>query len=85
MNATQRARRSDALFSDHAYHRRTLCDRIAWLESELEGRTARRVIVADGATDCATGYCRCGSCGHAIDPWDHYCRSCGARLEDQCI
>lgn len=84
MNATQRARRSDAL-----YHgpdaRRTLCDRIAWLESELEVSTAGRVIVADGATDCATGYCRCGSCGYAIDQWDHYCRSCGARLEDRCI
>lgn len=47
------------------------------------GGTARRVIVSDPATDCATGHCECGACGEPIDPWDRFCRHCGARLEDQ--
>lgn len=52
---------------------------------ELAGgtRTARRVIVSDPSTDCATGYCVCGACGEPIDPWDLYCRWCGARMEDE--
>ena len=45
-------------------------------------RTAPRVIVADGDTDCATGHCECGGCGGTIDCWDRFCRRCGARLED---
>ena len=45
-------------------------------------RTARRVIVSDPATDCATGHCECGGCGGAVDPWDAWCRHCGARMED---
>ncbi len=51
---------------------------------ELAGgtRTARRVIVSDPSTDCATGHCECGGCGGGIDPWDEWCRHCGARLED---
>lgn len=44
---------------------------------------ARRVIVSDPATDCATGHCECSGCGEPIDPWDRFCRHCGARLEDQ--
>ena len=44
--------------------------------------TARRVIVTDGDTDCATGHCECGACGGAIDCWDRFCRHCGARMED---
>ena len=39
------------------------------------------VIVSDGDTDGATGYCRCGACGEAIDPWDKYCRHCGAGVQ----
>lgn len=48
----------------------------------LDDRTAPRVIVADGDTDCATGHCECGECGGAIDCWDRFCRHCGARMED---
>ena len=44
--------------------------------------SAGRVIVADEETDCATGFCTCGNCGEPIDPWDLYCRWCGARMED---
>lgn len=44
--------------------------------------TASREIVADPETDCATGFCTCGACGEPIDPWDLYCRWCGARMED---
>ena len=44
--------------------------------------TALRVIVADEDTDCATGFCTCGHCGEPIDPWDGWCKHCGARLED---
>jgi hypothetical protein len=51
-------------------------------ESSGTCHTARRVIVADPATDCATGFCTCGNCGNPIDPWDAWCRHCGAELED---
>jgi hypothetical protein len=52
---------------------------IARLRSD---RTAQRVIVADGDTDCATGHCVCGGCGGAIDCWDRFCKHCGRELED---
>ena len=42
MNATERARRSDAYFKDNI-SRRGLCDRIALLESELETATASNI------------------------------------------
>lgn len=44
--------------------------------------SAGHVIVADEETDCATGFCTCGNCGNEIDPWDAWCRHCGARMED---
>ena len=44
--------------------------------------TVPRVIVSDEETDCATGLCTCGNCGNEIDPWDEWCRHCGAELED---
>lgn len=47
------------------------------------GRAAPRVIVSDPDTDCATGHCECGACGEPVDPFDAYCRHCGARLEDR--
>jgi len=50
--------------------------------ADLLDRTAPRVIVADGDTDCATGHCECGGCGGAIDCWDRFCRHCGRRMED---
>lgn len=50
--------------------------------ADLLDRTAPRVIVADGDTDCATGHCECGACGGAIDCWDRFCRWCGARMEE---
>ena len=40
-------------------------------------KTAKRVIVANGAT----GHCRCSACSGLIGVWDNYCRHCGARLE----
>ena len=42
MNATERARRSDAYFKDNI-SRRGLCDRIALLESELEAAIASNI------------------------------------------
>ena len=45
-------------------------------------RTARRVIVSDPDTDCATGHCECGGCGGSVNPYAAYCEHCGARLED---
>jgi len=44
--------------------------------------SARRVIVSDEETDCATGCCTCGNCGGSINPFADYCEHCGARLED---
>lgn len=46
-------------------------------------RTAKRVVVSNRETDHATGHCACGACGGAIDPWDAWCRHCGARMEDE--
>ena len=40
-------------------------------------KTAKRVIVANGAT----GHCKCSACGGLIGAWDNYCKHCGARLE----
>ena len=37
---------------------------------------ACHVVVSDGIT----GHCSCGACGSAIDPWDAFCRRCGAEL-----
>ena len=45
-------------------------------------RTAKRVVASNADTDHATGHCECGACGGAIDPWDAYCRHCGARMEE---
>ena len=46
------------------------------------GRTpAPPEVVSDGDTDGATGYCRCGACGEPIDPWDPFCRHCGAGVQ----
>ena len=43
--------------------------------------TVPHVIVSDEETDCATGFCACGACGEPVDPFDAYCRWCGARME----
>ena len=63
MNATERARRSDALYYDNI-SRRELCDRIANLESDLEDSKAKnaklRELVADMWNE---GMCECGSRG----------------------
>jgi len=82
MTATERARREDALYHGEA-SRRDLCARVAHLEECAAARTARRVIVSDPTTDCATGHCECGGCGGVVDPWDGFCRHCGARMEDE--
>lgn len=78
MSVTGEARRSDSLYYDNTVSRRTLCDMIARLESKRKGR---HVIVADEATDCATGYCRCSACGRGIDMWDRFCKWCGTEME----
>lgn len=81
MNVTERERRAGELYYGKI-DRRGLCNRVAQLEQELDERRAKRIVVSDEATDCATGHCECGACGWAIDPWDRHCRRCGARLED---
>ena len=40
-------------------------------------RTATHMIVNHGVT----GHSACTGCGKAIDPWDSFCKHCGARLE----
>lgn len=54
----------------------------AKLRELVAQRTAKRVIVSNSDTDHATGHCECGACGGAIDPWDAWCRHCGAKLEE---
>lgn len=71
-------RRRDALYTG-AETRWSLCCRIAHLEADMPG-DAERVMELDEGTDGATGRCRCGGCGAAIDTADRYCRRCGARL-----
>ena len=69
MNATERARRSDALYYDNI-SRRELCDRIANLESDLEDSKAKnaklRELVRDAWGD-----------GHP----DRSCEGCDIRDE----
>lgn len=43
----------------------------------LFGKRSKAIITSNGIT----GTCRCESCGNTIDPWDRYCKHCGARLE----
>lgn len=38
-------------------------------------------VITFSDTDHTIGRCECGSCHWPIDPFDHYCRHCGARLE----
>lgn len=63
MNATERGRRSDALYYDNI-SRRELCDMIAHLESDLAESKAEnaklRELVADMWNE---GMCECGSRG----------------------
>jgi hypothetical protein len=60
----------------------TLRDENAKMRELVAQRTAKRVIVSNADTDHATGHCECGACGGAIDPWDEWCRHCGARMEE---
>ena len=59
------------------------------VEEAFEARNARptstthAVTVSDESTDCATGHCECELCGQPIDPWDHFCRHCGAEVVDE--
>lgn len=55
----------------------------AKLRERLSQRTAKRIVVSNHDTDCATGHAECSECGGAIDFWDGWCRHCGARLEDE--
>ena len=41
-------------------------------------RTTTGVCVSNGVT----GHCECELCGKSIDPWDAYCRHCGARVTE---
>ena len=41
-------------------------------------RTATCHVVHHGAT----GHCECSACGLAIDPWDKFCRHCGASMKE---
>lgn len=69
------------------------CEQVSGRLTELEAenarlrelvaqRTAKRVVVSNADTDHATGHTACGACGGAIDPWDAWCRHCGAILEE---
>lgn len=51
----------------------------------LDGRdrTARRVVVSNHATECATGHCECGECGGSVNPYARFCEHCGRRLVDE--
>lgn len=56
-------------------------ERKVYVPSGSDAR-AERVVVSNRETDHATGHCECGRCGLPIDPWDAFCRHCGAELGD---
>ena len=56
-------------------------EREAKVASSRGPAKAKPVIVSDEETDCATGHCACGACGEPIDPWDRFCRWCGAEVD----
>ena len=60
----------------------TLFRENAKLRELVAQRTAKRVVASNANTDHATGHCECGACGGAVDPWDAWCRHCGARMEE---
>ena len=63
MNATERGRRSDALYYDNI-SRRELCDMIAHLESDLAESKAENAKLRELAADMWNeGMCECGSRG----------------------
>ena len=63
MNATERGRRSDALYYDNI-SRRELCDMIAHLESDLAESKAENAKLRELVRDMwHEGMCECGSRG----------------------
>ena len=43
-------------------------------------RSARIIDVPNHDGDCATGHSECGGCHGSVDPYDRFCRHCGASL-----
>lgn len=66
--------------------RRTLCHRIDELCMENEQlrnqhtAKARRIVVSNHDTDCATGHSECSACGGTVNPFARYCEHCGAEF-----
>lgn len=81
MGATERARRSDALYYS-SESRRTLCDMVARLE---ERARAKAVFGEDPdaafLSDSWGASCRCGNCGRPLGLSDSFCAGCGAEVE----
>lgn len=46
-----------------------------WNDSHVK---AKRILHSQGAI----GHCNCSACNWIIDPYDAYCRRCGAKLND---
>lgn len=51
--------------------------RVSATDATDMGRTARRRLVSYGT---GARRCNCGACNWLIDPYDAYCRRCGARF-----
>ena len=59
-------------------HEYEIDDLLARLD-RMHPPTAER---ASRTNDGLTGHCECTACGWPIDPFDAYCRHCGAKLTD---
>lgn len=43
---------------------------------------ARRIVVSNHDTDCATGHSECSACGGTVNPFARYCEHCGAEFKE---
>lgn len=46
-------------------------------------KTAEQMCVYSSGEELVTGHAVCSSCMRAIDPWDHFCRHCGAMITNR--
>lgn len=68
--------------------RDTLCRRIDELCMENEQlrnqhtAKAKRNVVSNHDTDCATGHSECSACGGTVNPYALFCEHCGAEFKE---
>ena len=81
--------RIEELESENAKLRKendTLCHRIDEVCMENEQlrnqHNAKRIVVSNHNTDCATGHTECSECRGTVNPCARFCEHCGALFKE---